>query len=118
MLQVTRWVLLLGLVASAAAPVVSAEELIVDDAAPGVQFKGTWATSTSGNGFLGPAYRFRVAGDGSSTVRWPFSSPAGSYEVFVRWTSGDNRASNATYVVNSADGTRPVTVDMRSGGGA
>ena len=39
----------------------------------------------------------RVAGDGSSSLSWPFPSntPAGSYEVFARWTSGANRASNA-----------------------
>jgi hypothetical protein len=41
----------------------------VDDDAAAVQLKGTWATSTNGSGFAGGEYRFRVAGDGSSSVR-------------------------------------------------
>ena len=49
-----------------------ADELVVDDDAAGVQLKGTWAASTNGSGFVGNGYRFRVAGDGSSSVRWPF----------------------------------------------
>src|SRR6202011_996982 len=70
-------------------------------------------------GFLGNEYRFRVAGDGSNTVRWLFPGAAvGNFEVFVRWTSGPNRASNASYVVTHTDGTRTVSVDQRTGGGA
>ena len=68
--------------------------------------------------FLGNAYRFRVAGDGSSSLRWPFPGSAGGpFEGFARWTSGPTRASNATYVVTGAAGTRSVRGDQRSAGG-
>src|SRR5713101_6541340 len=93
-----RSVVALVLLASTTARPTFADELIVDDDAAGVQVTGTWATSTNGSGFLGRGYRFRVAGDGSSSVRWPFQGgAAGTFEVFARWTSGPNRATSATY---------------------
>src|SRR5947209_993297 len=106
------------LLAPAARPVF-ADEVVVDDAAPTVQISGEWATSTVSGGFIGSGYRYRVAGDGSSSVTWllPASASAGSYEVCARWTSGPNRASNATYVVTHAAGTASITVDQRSKGG-
>jgi hypothetical protein len=113
-----RLVVAVGLLCSTLAPAAFAEELIVDDSAASVQVKGTWATSTNGSGFIGNGYRFRVAGDGSNSLRWPFvGTSGGSFEVFARWTSGPNRASNATYVVTSADGSKSVKVDQRTGGG-
>jgi polysaccharide biosynthesis protein PslG len=93
------------------APAAHAEDVVADLSAPGVQFKGTWATSASGSG-----YRYRVAGDGSSSVTWP--APSGTFEVLARWTSGPNRASNATYVVNHTGGSAPVRVNQRTNGGA
>src|SRR5438445_13097335 len=89
--------ILVLLAALAVAPGASADELVVDDSAASVQISGTWATATTSPGFLGDEYRYRVAGDGSSYIRWPFPSgaPAGTYEVPARWTSGPNRASNA-----------------------
>ena len=106
------------LLAPAARPVF-ADEVVVDDAAPTVQISGEWATSTVSGGFIGSGYRYRVAGDGSSSVTWllPASASAATYEVFARWTSGPNRASNATYVVTHAAGTASITVDQRSKGG-
>jgi hypothetical protein len=102
------------------AATVSADELVADDASSGVQITGSWAVTSSSAGFFGDGYRFHVAGDGGNRVRWPFpgSGAAASYEVFARWTSGPNRASNATYVVTHAAGSTPVTVDQRSNGGA
>ncbi|HEX8968697.1 MAG TPA: hypothetical protein VF937_12505 [Chloroflexota bacterium] len=114
-----RCALALALLASTVAQVAWADELIVDDGSAGVQFHGVWATSTSGSGFYGDAYHYRVAGDGASSVRWPFpGAEAGAFEVFARWTSGSNRASNATYTVAHADGSSQVAVDQRAGGGA
>jgi polysaccharide biosynthesis protein PslG len=114
-----RCALALILLVSTTARPTFADELVVDDDAASVQIKGAWATSTSGSGFVGNEYRYRVAGDGSSSVRWPFPGTAGgSFEVFARWTSGPNRASNATYVVSHSDGTKSMSVDQRSGGGA
>src|SRR5687767_12354379 len=106
------------LAAVPAAPLL-ADEIVVDDLASSVQWTGSWAVSTSSPGYLGDGYRFHVAGDGANRARWAFpaSATAGSYEVFVRWTSGGNRASNAAYVVTSASGTSTVLVDQRVNGG-
>ena len=80
-----RVVVALGLLCSTLAPAAFADELIVDDSATNVQVKGTWATSTNGSGFIGAGYRFRVAGDGSSSVRWPFvGGSGGSFEEIGR----------------------------------
>src|SRR5262245_41873108 len=117
--RTVRGALAFGLLAATASPTAFAEELVVDDVSTGVQLNGTWATSTNGSGFVGIAYRFRVAGDGSSSVRWGFpGAGGGTYDVFARWTSGPNRASNAKYVVAHADGSSTVSVDQRGGGGA
>ena len=101
------------------APPALADEIVVDDASAGVVIKGEWAQSASTAGFLGSGYRYRSAGDGSGTVTWPLpaSAVAGTYEVSARWTSGPNRASNATYVVTHAAGSTSVSVDQRTNGG-
>src|ERR687886_1905743 len=109
----------LVLLLSPSARPVFADDIVVDDAAPAVQISGGWGTARVSGGFLGSGYRSRVAGDGSSSVTGPFpaSASAGSYDVQARWTSGPNRASNATYVVTHAGGAAPVSVDQRSNGG-
>ena len=99
------------LLSSAPAAAVMADELVLDDAASSVQITGAWTVATATPGFFGEGYRYRVAGDGANRVRWP--APAGSFEVFARWTSGPNRASNATYVITHAGGTANVPVDQR-----
>src|SRR5919204_554077 len=110
-------VLLVGLFA-AAAPT-WADELIVDNTDPSVQSKGTWTTTTTTQGFYGSNYLFHTAGDGSSNVVWPFPSKAGAgkYEVFARWSSGPNRATDATYQIANNGGTSPVTVNQQANGG-
>ncbi len=74
-----------------------ADELIVDDADAAVQLTGTWEASATTPGFYGGGYLFHAPGHGSASVRWPFPADGapGRYQVFVRWTSGPNRASEA-----------------------
>src|ERR1044071_9726764 len=92
----------LGTLLTTHAPALAAE-VIVDNSDGGVQVKGKWSTTSTTGGFQGGDYLFRVPGDGNSTVTWPFptSAAAGRYEVFARWSAGPNRATNATYQVNS-----------------
>ncbi len=103
----------------APATVTAADELIADDASTGVEITGTWMATATSAGFLGDGYRFHVAGDGGNRVRWGFPSNGASanYEVFARWTSGPNRASNATYTVRHAGGPTDIKVDQRRDGG-
>src|SRR5207253_413336 len=105
------------LLAPMARTAVADSDIVLDDDAPSVQIKGTWATSTTTSGYLGSGYHYRVAGDGASTVTWPFSAPAGQYEVFARWTGGPNRTSDAAYLVTHSKGATPVSVDQRTNGG-
>ncbi len=96
-----------------------ADELIVDNVPSAVQVKGAWSASSTTPGFYGGDYLFRTAGNGAATVTWPFpsGSAAGRYEVFARWSSGPNRASNAAYLVSSNAGSSTVTVSQKDGGG-
>src|SRR5438046_2964468 len=75
-------VLLLAAIPAAPA---AADEIISDDASASVQITGNWMVSTTSTGYFGDGYHFRVAGDGTSRVRWAFpsSGAAGAYEVFA-----------------------------------
>src|SRR5205823_7792258 len=49
---------------------------------------------------------------------WPFpSGPAGKYDVFARWSAGPNRATNATYQINSNAGATSAAVNQKVNGG-
>jgi N-acetylmuramoyl-L-alanine amidase len=97
----------------------SAGELIVDNSDSAVLIKGKWTATNNTSGFLGSDYLFRTPGDGQSSVVWPFpSGAAGRYEVFARWTSGPNRATNATYQVTSNAATASAIVNQKNNGGA
>ena len=54
-----------------------------------------------------------------NTATWtPNVATAGNYQVYARWTSHPNRATNATYTVSHAAGSTPVTVNQQANGGA
>jgi N-acetylmuramoyl-L-alanine amidase len=96
-----------------------AAELIVDNSDGSVLIKGKWTATKETGGFLGADYLFRTPGDGTSSVTWPFpAGSAGRYEVFARWTGGPNRATNATYLINSNSGQASVGVNQKNTGGA
>lgn len=97
----------------------AAAELVVDNPDGPVQIKGKWSTTNTTGGFQGADYLFRVAGDGASSVFWPFpGGGAGKYEVFARWSAGPNRATNATYEIAHNGGAQPVAVNQTKNGGA
>ncbi|WP_442506611.1 Calx-beta domain-containing protein [Novipirellula sp. SH528] len=76
-----------------------------------------WGVSASTVGYVGPNYLYTIAGGAGRLVYTPTIPSAGSYEVFVNYTSGSSRASNAAYEVDSQNGTSIVRVDQRTGGG-
>ena len=97
-----------------------ADELIVDNGDSSVLIKGNWSATTTTSGFYGGNYLFRTSGDGTSSVTWRFpgSAAAGRYEVFARWSSGSNRATNATYQVSSQAGNTGVSTNQQQNGGS
>jgi hypothetical protein len=92
-------------------------DIFVDDV--DAEFEGAWGgPSVAVSGYYGTGYRYRWAGSGSNTATWPFHVlQAGSWEVFAKWTSGSNRATNAPYTINHADGSSTVRVNQENNGG-
>ncbi|WP_442506614.1 hypothetical protein SH528x_005468 [Novipirellula sp. SH528] len=76
-----------------------------------------WTVSTSTVGYVGPNYLYTNAGGAGRLVYTPTIPSDGSYEVFINYTDGSSRASNAAYEVVSQNGTSVVRVDQRTGGG-
>jgi hypothetical protein len=77
----------------------------------------TWATSGSVPGYIGTDYLYTNAGGAGRLTYTPTLPQDGAYEVFVTYTGGTSRASNAAYEVNSLAGTSVVRIDQRTGGG-
>src|SRR5207302_1955273 len=109
----------LGMTFMAISPTAHADELVLDNSMPGVQVTGPWTVASLTRGYSGSDYLWRPAGSGDATVYWPFpqASSGGSYEVYARWTSGPNRATNAPYWVTSESGTVAITRNQRENGG-
>ena len=96
------------------------EEVILDNAAAGVSnggcsFTGDWCTSVSA-GYYGVDSLYSC-GSGTDAYRWTPTIPAaGSYEVYVRWTTHDNRSTTVPISVTHAGGTTTKTYNQQTGG--
>jgi serine protease len=81
---------------------------------------GTWKSSTYVSGYYGSSYAFASASAGAETARarWQCTTlAAGTYEVYVRWSGAESRASNAPYVIKNGDTElATVRVDQRPSG--
>ena len=90
---------------------------VLDDADPAALPRGAaWTSLSSSSAYQG---RSLVGTSGSaSTVRWAAHLPeVGTMNVYARWSATTDRAANATYAIDAADGRHLVTVDQRSRGG-
>ena len=62
--------------------------------------------------------RLHAATTATAWARWtPRFSSGGYYNVYLRWTSGSNRASSAKVTINTAGGQYTKYVNQRVGGG-
>ncbi len=95
------------------------EEVIVDNSDAGFVLSDPtqFVTSSAVGGFIGANYVAAPTGSTATATWTPTLNTNGSYQVYVRYTSHPQRASNATYVVTHGGGTSTVVVDQRSGGG-
>jgi len=92
-------------------------DIIVDDV--NANFVGTWTSSSTISGYYGSGYRYHAAGTGANTATWSFNIPtAGSWQVYARWTSGSDRATNAKYTIYHASGSTLVQVNQEINGGS
>jgi hypothetical protein len=99
---------------------VSAESIIIDseDSNANVEFTGNWARGTSSSGFLGDGYFHDQLEPGFAEVVWSLPTVNdSSYELFTRWTSANQRATNATYVITHAHGESSIQMNQRFNGG-
>jgi hypothetical protein len=79
---------------------------------------GTWTDVNSISGAYGNSHDTHAAGTGTAGVEFRPDVPMnGVYEVAAWFKSASGQASNASYVINHADGQTAVTVNEASGGG-
>ncbi|WNG40515.1 hypothetical protein F0U61_47625 [Archangium violaceum] len=81
---------------------------------------GTWVASSETPGYVGTNYLHdNGTGKGIKSVRYtPTLSESGTYNVYMRWTSGSGRATNVPVDIVKANGTTTtVTVNQTVDGG-
>ena len=98
-----------------------AGEVIVDNAAAGVQdaartFTGSWCTSGATN-FFGTDSLFSCSSSGTDTYRWTPTLAAGTYDVFIWWSTNPNRGTAVPVSVVHANGTSTAVYNEQIGGG-
>ena len=57
-----------------------------------------------------------VAGDGSATATFTPTLAGGIYNVYARWTTHQNRATNAKYIINYNGGSEDIIVNQEQDG--
>ncbi len=86
--------------------------------ATGIIINGTWIVSTATSGYYGPNYlQDEDAGGGKSVQFTPTIATSGYYDVYARWTSGSNRATNAPIDVNYDGGKTTFYENQQTDGG-
>jgi hypothetical protein len=106
---------------SQAAPAVPANAVIVDNIQPSFSIQaGDWGTCPRGE-CSGVCYQtdFRYADPGCTNCRARFDLPVsqpGSYELFVWWPHGDDRATDTPFTIQYSGGTINLKVDQRNSG--
>lgn len=94
----------------------NAAEIILDSGQARTSFSGAWCASSAPAAYgLSSLYS---CGPALDTYRWTPSFPAaGSYDVYIWWTSHSNRSTSVPITVVSRDGTKSFTRDQRVSGG-
>jgi hypothetical protein len=91
--------------------VASLPGLVVDDAQ--AKLSGAWTKGHGLKGYVADGYRYATPSS-NSTARFEFKiAQPGRYEVRLNYGAHENRATNAPVSVESAEGTKTATLDMR-----
>jgi autotransporter-associated beta strand protein len=90
---------------------------ILDNADPAALPRGAgWTAMSTSSAYQGQ--NLVAAGGTSTNLRWAAYLPdVGTMNVKARWSAANDRAANASYTIQAADGPHVVTVDQRSRGG-
>ncbi|UII27282.1 T9SS type A sorting domain-containing protein [Fulvivirga maritima] len=94
------------------------EGVVVDNSDNGFSKSGNWSLSSSGGDqkYGNNYYHDDNSGKGYKTATFSASLTAGSYDVYGWWWDFDNRATNAPFTINHANGTSTVTKNQRTEG--
>lgn len=97
----------------------SSAGVIVDNSDSSAALSGFWSNSTSVAGYYGANYAHDDnAGKGAKSATFIPNLPAGgSYQVSLRWTTHQNRATNAPVDIIHRGGTNTVTVNQTANNG-
>jgi hypothetical protein len=89
-----------------------------EDSAQVVQ-EGEWMPSSSTSGYYGQSYLHDGnTGKGSKSVTFQLTVPtSGQYDIYIRWTSHENRASNVPVTVFHDGGQTNHIINQQSNGG-
>ncbi len=92
----------------------SSAGVIVDNLDSGATFTGVWSNSTSVAGYLGIDYAHdNNTGKGSKTATFTPNLPSADvYNVYLRWTTHANRATNVPVDIIHPAGTSTVLVNQ------
>lgn len=97
----------------------NADEFFGDNGDTTYTSTGTWTNSTNVSGFYGTNYRWASTSLTETAVsRWTIDTTREDrYPVYVRYTAGSDRATDAKFRIFHAGGTSTVTVDQSQQGG-
>lgn len=96
-----------------------ANDTVIDNnASSGVTVTGSWSTGSSGSGFIGSNYFHDGNNNKGKKVKYAPNLSAGTYNVYARWTSHPNRATNVPYKISHANGNTNAVRNQQSGGGS
>ncbi len=92
--------------------IVSDQAAVVDNTDARFATQGTWSSGTTAPGRYGNDYRYAATSPTSTaTATWRLEpDQPGTYDVYVWWSQGTNRATDALYTLH---GSRPWDVQRR-----
>jgi uncharacterized lipoprotein YddW (UPF0748 family) len=96
----------------------TAGDLIVDN--PAASFSGNWILATSATDKYGADYHYAMAVSGAATATASFIpqiTTPGNYDVYLWYSQGSNRSTNAPVQVIFDGGTFSTNVNQTTGGG-
>ena len=100
---------------------VGGSEVIIDNTDAMFFTEGPWVESSASSGYYGDNYHVIPSGAGQYSAVWNLETIT-DYDIYARWSSHSNRASNAEYLIHYIDESGSsaidtVTVNQRSNGG-
>ncbi|MCG2711508.1 MAG: PKD domain-containing protein [Candidatus Omnitrophica bacterium] len=107
-------VLLLTLISLVCVSNVNAQEVIIDNGAPGTSYTGTWQVSSATNPYGSNSLWSRSG----TTYSWHADlSQSGKYEVYMWWTEYSSRSTSAPVDITYYGSTERININQQTNGG-